>query len=134
MTTTFYYEDDTGPNPGFYFASLLIAIIGLLFFAFTVYYVAFFPIPEEVVTRTGVVFQLREGLSVEPIVVILEVEKEKYPLLEGPGDEADIQKEASVDDFYLVKNKIDDWLFIESMRDGKSGWIRKEKTRTIHGD
>jgi hypothetical protein len=136
-------EDDTKKEDRqdmpIYVTAIFIAFSGIGFLLFTVYYIAFLPIPtpmQPLKLRVLTFLQLeqvREG-GFEVIKVVNVNDQERVGIRTKPDKERPIIFEISGGEFYKKIEEEGDWVRLEDQNGGIKGWIEKKYIEVVENE
>ncbi len=136
-------EDDTQKEKRqdmpVYVTAIFIAFSGIGFLIFTVYYIAFLPIPtpmQPLRVRVLTYLQLeqvREG-GFEVVEVTNIDEEEDIGIRTEPDKERPIIFEVSGGEFYKKVEEKDEWVRLEDQDGGVKGWMEKKYIKVVENE
>lgn len=131
-------EEDEKPDKEempVYVTAIFIAVSGLGFLIFTIYYIAFLPVPSimqplrvRILTALQLEKALQEELSLVTIINAPQIGLEVY----GAPDEASaVVARVTEGGFYEKIEETDEWVKIQAEDDLAVGWVKKEHVKNI---
>ena len=134
-------EDDTDKDVQkedipLYVTAFFIAISGVGFLIFTVYYIAFLPVPavmQPLRVRVLTTLQLEQALQEDiSVITIINIEEGAgLPVHRDPREESEVIGEASKGAYYEKLDEVNDWFLIQDEGGVVQGWIRREYAQEI---
>ncbi len=116
-----------------YVMAIFIALSGVGFLIFTIYYIAFLPIPsqmEPLRIRLLTALQLEKALQevkrTTVMIVFDQEEKNDISIYEKPNENSEVVAKALYGNFYDKIDSEGEWVKIEFGADFRVGWIKEE--------
>lgn len=132
-------EDDTKKEiqkAPFYITAIFIAISGLGILFFTVYYIAFLPVPipmEPLKVRVLTTLQLEEAQkqNMDVVEIVQLSDESKTGIRAEPSKSSIIIFEVFKGDFYEKLEEKGEWIKIREKQDNGEGWIEKDYVEEV---
>ena len=136
--TEIILEDDTQDEQEqdipVYVTAVFIAVSGIGFLIFTVYYIAFLPIPtamQPLRVRILTTLQLEQALEDNLTVVTIAGVDETLNVYANPDENSDVIAEVAEGAFYEKIGEQNGWVEVQDEDETLQGWIKKEYTEPI---
>ena len=136
--TEIILEDDTQEKERqdipLYVTAVFIAVSGIGFLIFTVYYIAFLPIPaamQPLRVRILTTLQLEEALEDDLDIVTIVNAEDGLDVYSEPDDSSEVIAEVIEGAFYEEVERSNDWIKIRDEEETLQGWIKEEYTKQI---
>lgn len=120
----------------FYVTAIFIAVSGVGFLIFTVYYIAFLPVPtamQPLRMRVLTTLQLEEALE-NNIDIVTVVADQKISVYAEPNSDSEIIAELAEAGFYQRIDEEDEWTKIESEEGAMTGWVESNHIEEVDED
>ena len=113
-----------------YVTAVFIAVSGIGLLIFSIYYIAFLPVPnamQPLRVRVLTTLQLEGVLEDEEDMVTIEGDEGFVDILNSPDPDGEVVAEAERGGFYLKLNRSGDWVEIRDDGDTFRGWVRESE-------
>ncbi len=128
-------EVEEKPDIPLYVMATFIALSGVGFLIFTIYYIAFLPIPSQmeplrirVLTALQLEKAMEEAGRNRISIIFDQEEKSSIPIYESPDESSEVMSYAPHGATYKRIGSEGGWIKIEHGFDFEEGWIKKEFT------
>ncbi len=132
-------EIEEKPEIPLYVMATFVALSGVGFLIFTIYYIAFLPIPSQmeplkirVLTALQLERALEEARKDTVMIVFDQEERSSVPIYESPDESSEEVSVALYGDLYKQVDSQGEWVQVEFGTDFKVGWIKKEHIRPLN--
>ena len=127
-------QEDINQNIPVYVTAVFIAVSGIGFLIFTVYYIAFLPVPtamQPLRVRILTTLQLEEALEDDLDIVTIVNAEDGLDVYSEPDDSSEVIAEVIEGAFYEEVERSNDWIKIRDEEETLQGWIKEEYTKQI---
>ena len=127
-------QDQVEQDIPVYVTAVFIAVSGIGFLIFTVYYIAFLPVPtamQPLRVRILTTLQLEQALEDDLTVVTITGVDEALNVYSEPDDSSEVIAEVIEGAFYEKIEEQNGWVKVQDEDETLQGWIKKEYTEPI---
>ena len=127
-------QDEQEQDIPVYVTAVFIAVSGIGFLIFTVYYIAFLPVPtamQHLRVRILTTLQLEQALEDDLTVVTITGVDEALNVYSEPDDSSEVIAEVIEGAFYEKIEEQNGWVEVQDEDETLQGWIKKEYTEPI---
>ena len=120
-----------------YVTAVFIAVSGIGFLIFTVYYIAFLPVPtamQPLRVRILTTLQLEQALEDDLTVVTITGVDETLNVYANPDENSNVIAEVTDGSFYEKIGEQNGWVEVQDEDTAIQGWIKEEYTEPIEDD
>ena len=127
-------QEDINQDIPVYVTAVFIAVSGIGFLIFTVYYIAFLPVPtamQPLRVRILTTLQLEEALEDDLDIVTITNAEDGLNVYSEPDDSSEVIAEVIEGAFYEKIEEQNGWVKVQDEDEILQGWIKEEHTKQI---
>ena len=139
--TEIILEDDTQEKERqdipLYVTAVFIAVSGIGLLIFTVYYIAFLPVPnamQPLRVRVLTALQLEQALNEGLDIVMIKEGEGPVSLHQDPDEDSQIVGQLARGGFYQLLDHEDGWVELQDEQEIARGWVKEDHVSDIEED